>query len=255
MSMDYLRIFSIVLPSIFLAGLIDSIAGGGGLISLPAYIAAGLPPHFALGNNKFSSSIGTLFATLMYRKNRMIDMKVALSSGLFALVGSFLGAKTVLILNPDFLKYILVILIPIIAVYTLINKKFGEKNESHEIPLKIRIFLSVIAGFVIGFYDGFFGPGTGSFLILFNTLVLRYDLPTANGNTKVVNLASNIAAVVTFLINGKVLLIIGIPAACAGVLGNVLGAKIAITKGAKIIRVVFIFALDLLMIKILSDII
>ncbi|MGE3063789.1 MAG: TSUP family transporter [bacterium] len=253
--MDYLRIFSIVLPSVFLAGLVDSIAGGGGLISVPAYLASGLPPHFALGNNKFSSSIGTLFATLMYRKSRMIDMKVALFSALFALGGSFLGTRTVLLMNPDFLRYVLVILIPIIAAYTLINKKFGEKDKSHEIPMKRKIGLSVIAGFVIGFYDGFFGPGTGSFLILFNTLFLKYDLATANGNTKVVNLASNIAAVVTFIASGKVIFIIGMPAAIAGVLGNVLGAKIAITKGAKIIRPVFIFALALLMIKILSDII
>ena len=253
--MDYVRVFAIVIPSVFFAGIVDSIAGGGGLISLPAYVAAGLPPHFALGNNKFSSSIGTLFATLMYRKSRMIDMKVALTSAAFALGGSFLGTRVVLLLNPDFLRYVLVILVPIIAVYTLINKKFGEKNNSSEIKMKKKLFLSGIAGFGIGFYDGFFGPGTGSFLILFNALALKYDLATANGNTKVVNLASNIAAVTTFIIGGKVIFLIGIPAAVAGVLGNILGARIAITKGAKVIRPVFIFALALLMIKILWDII
>jgi len=253
--MDYLKIFSIVLPSVFFAGIVDSIAGGGGLISVPAYLASGLPPHIVLGNNKFSSSIGTLFATFIYKKNRMIDIKVALSSGLFALVGSFLGTKSVLVFSPDFLRYILVILIPLIATYTLVNKKFGEKNQSNEIPIKRKIFLSMIAGFVIGFYDGFFGPGTGSLLILFNTLVLKYDLTTANGNTKVINLASNIASVLTFIANGKVIFIIGIPAAIAGIFGNVLGAKIEISKGAKIIRPVFIFVLVLLMIKILWDII
>jgi len=253
--MDYAKIFSIVLPSVFLGGLIDSMAGGGGLISLPAYLAAGLPPHFALGNNKFSSSVGTLFATLMYRKSRMIDMKPALMSAFFALGGSFLGTRAVLLLNPDFLRYILVILVPIIAVYTLINKKFGEENRSNEVSLQKKLLLSSAAGFGIGFYDGFFGPGTGSFLILFNALALKYDLATANGNTKVVNLASNIAAVVTFIIGGKVIFLIGIPAAAAGILGNVLGAKLAITKGAKIIRPVFILVLLLLMIKILWDII
>jgi len=119
---EYLLKLIIILPSIFIAGFIDSIAGGGGLISVPAYLAAGLPPHFALGTNKFSSTFGTLFATITYKQNKMIDLKVAFLASIFALLGSALGARTVLFIKPDFLRYILLILIPVITIFVLIKK-------------------------------------------------------------------------------------------------------------------------------------
>lgn len=250
---DYSMLY-FLLPAVFFAGLVDSIAGGGGLISLPAYLAAGLPPHYALGNNKFSSSFGTLFATLLYRRSRMIDMRVALVSGFFALIGSFVGTRTVLLIKPDFLRYILIFLIPIIAVFTVMKKDFGKENQSFSIEKQKKYLLASLASLIIGFYDGFFGPGTGSFLILFYTIVLKYDLAVANGNTKVVNLASNIAALVAFLLSGKVIILLGVFGASAGILGNIAGAKLAIKNGSKIIKPVFVFALILLFIKILYDI-
>jgi len=243
----------IVVPVIFLAGVVDSIAGGGGLLSVPAYLAAGLPPHFVLGTNKFSSSFGTFFATLRYHQHGLIDSRVALLSAFFALFGSFMGARAVLLINPDFLRYLLVILIPVIAAFTLFNRSMGQQNHSHHQTRQRKYFLAAIAATLIGFYDGFFGPGTGTFLILFYTLALKYDFVTANANTKVVNLASNVAAVLTFIINGKVIYAIGIPAAAAGIAGNLLGAKLVIKRGSSIIRPIFILALVLLLIKILYD--
>jgi len=248
-----LQAFLIILPAVFLAGVVDSIAGGGGLLSVPAYLAAGLPPHFVLGNNKFSSSFGTLFATLRYHQHGMIDVGVALISAFFALAGSFLGASAVLLLRPDFLRLLLVVLIPLVAILTLANHSLGRENHSHQQSKQRKYILAVLVGLLLGFYDGFFGPGMGMFLILFYTLALKYDFVTANANTKVVNLASNIAAVVTFIVKGKVIFAIGIPAALAGIAGNLLGAKLVIKRGGSVIRPVFIFTLILLFGKVLYD--
>ena len=248
-----LHVFLIVLPAVFLAGLVDSIAGGGGLLSVPAYLAAGLPPHFVLGNNKFSSSFGTLFATLRYHQHGMIDVRVALLSAFFALIGSFLGSSAVLLLSPGFLRILLVVLVPLVAVLTLTNRSLGRENHSHRQTRQRKYLLAALAALLLGFYDGFFGPGMGMFLILFFTLALKYDFVTANANTKVVNLASNIAAVVTFIAHGKVIYAIGIPAAVAGIAGNLLGAKLVIRRGSSVIRPVFIFTLLLLFAKILYD--
>ncbi len=250
---QYLLKLIIILPSIFIAGFIDSIAGGGGLISVPAYLAAGLPPHFALGTNKFSSTFGTLFATITYKQNKMIDLKVAFLASIFALLGSALGARTVLFIKPDFLRYILLILIPVITIFVLIKKDFGMVDRSKSVDGKKALFFSSLAGLVIGFYDGFFGPGTGTFLILFFSLLLKYDLRMSNGNTKVVNLSSNVAALITFIFNGKVLFLIGIPAAIFGILGNLAGSRIAIKKGNNIIKVFFILVLSILFVKVILD--
>lgn len=248
-----LQVFLIVLPAVFLAGLVDSIAGGGGLLSVPAYMAAGLPPHFVLGNNKFSSCFGTLFATLRYHQHGLIDAGVALLSAFFALSGSFLGASAVLLVRPDFLRWLLIGLIPLTAAFTLANKGLGRENRSQRQPRKRIYLLAGLAALLIGFYDGFFGPGTGTFLILFYTLALRYDFVTANANTKVVNLASNVAAMATFIAHGKVLYAIGVPAAAAGIAGNLLGARLVIRRGGRVVRPVFLFSLLLLFAKVLYD--
>ncbi|HEX7502950.1 MAG TPA: TSUP family transporter, partial [Acidobacteriota bacterium] len=244
--MNLFHIYLIVLPAVFLAGLVDSIAGGGGLLSVPAYLAAGLPPHYVLGNNKFSSSFGTLFATLRYHQHGMIDVRVALLSAFFALIGSFLGSSVVLLLSPDFLRILLVALIPLVAVLTLTNRSLGRENHSQHQSRQKKYGLAALAALLLGFYDGFFGPGMGMFLILFFTLALKYDFVTANANTKVVNLASNIAAVVTFIAHGKVIFAIGVPAAAMGIAGNLLGAKLVIRRGSSLIRPVFLFTLLLL---------
>lgn len=251
--MNLLHVYLIVLPAVFLAGLVDSIAGGGGLLSVPAYLAAGLPPHYVLGNNKFSSSFGTLFATLRYHQHGMIDVRVALLSAFFALIGSFLGSSAVLLLSADFLRILLVVLIPLVAVLTLTQRSLGRENHSQRQTRQRKYGLAALAALLLGFYDGFFGPGMGMFLILFFTLALKYDFVTANANTKVVNLASNIAAVITFIAHGKVLFAIGIPAAVAGIAGNLLGARLVIKRGSALIRPVFLFTLLLLFAKVLYD--
>lgn len=242
--------YALVLPFVFLAGFIDAIAGGGGLISLPAYWSAGLPPHLALGTNKFSSCFGTVFSTAHYFKAKMIDIPVAVASAALALLGSWLGASTALLVSSRFLNYLLIVLIPLVAVFSMLNRKLGNVNQAHLKPLWFRLLLGSLAGLGIGFYDGFFGPGTGTFLILIYASLLHYDFIVANGNTKVVNLASNIAALVTFAVNGYVLIPLAVPGAVCGIMGNILGAKLVILKGNKLIRKVFILALLLLLARI-----
>lgn len=245
--------YAIVLPFVFLAGLIDAIAGGGGLISLPAYWSIGLPPHMALGTNKFSSCFGTIFSTLNYLRAKMIDLPVALASAAFALLGSWLGASAALMVSAQVLNYLLVILIPIITVFSLSNRKMGFSDNAHLLRLGYRISLGCLAGLLIGFYDGFFGPGTGTFLILIYATLMHYDFIRANGNTKVVNLASNVAALITFAVSGSVYLKLAIPGAMCGILGNIIGSKLVILKGNKLIQRVFILALLLLLARIVYN--
>lgn len=249
-SLDY----AVVLPFIFLAGLIDAIAGGGGLISLPAYWSIGIPPHYALATNKFSSCCGTVFSTVNYFRANMIDIPVAVLSAVLALLGSWLGAEVALLLSPKFLNYLLIVLIPVITVISLLRKNLGHEDLSHQLKLGYRLSLGALAGLLVGFYDGFFGPGTGTFLILIYSALMHYDFVKANGNTKVVNLASNIAALTTFWIAGKVYFPLAIPGAICGIAGNVLGSRLVILRGNKLIRKIFLLALLLLFARVLFNV-
>jgi uncharacterized membrane protein YfcA len=250
---ETIRTLLVVCPLVFLAGWVDSIAGGGGIIALPAYLFAGLPIHWAYGTNKFASSFGTFFATVRFIKRRQIHFLSAAVSAAAALLGSFLGAKAALSLNEKYLQYLLIILLPGIAVLILTRRNFGEESRSVRLTQLKLIGFSGLIGLTIGAYDGFFGPGTGTFLILANTAVLGFDLTRASGNAKIVNLASNVAAVAAFTVGGKVLFWVGIPAAFCSVLGNWIGSGLALKNGAKVIRPVFIGVLGLLLLKIGID--
>lgn len=249
-TLDYL----ILLPLIFLAGFIDAIAGGGGLISLPAYFSIGIPPHIALGTNKFSSFSGTVFSTARYFRAKMMDVPVALTSAALALIGSWLGAHTALRLSADVLNYLLIVLIPLIAVFTLFKKDIGFEDKAKTIKKGFRYALAAIAGLTIGFYDGFFGPGTGTFLIIIYSTLLKYDFIRANANTKVVNLASNTAALITFAFAGKIYYAAAVPAAIFGIAGNLTGSKLVVLRGNKFIRQIFIIALVLLLMRVAWDV-
>jgi len=250
---ETLAILFFICPCTFLAGLIDSSAGGGGLISLPAYLVAGLPPHAALATNKCSSTFGTLFSTANFIKNGKINFRAALPAAIMALVGSHIGAKLSMLADEAVLRYIMIAAVIAIAIFITVKKDFGNKDNSARFS-KTRMFvMSVIIGFVIGMYDGFFGPGTGTFLILSFSAFAGFDLLTASGNAKLVNLASNVAAFVTFAFSGEILFAIGIPAAVFGIAGNIVGSTLALKKGSKYIRPMFILALALLLVKLISD--
>lgn len=234
---------------VFLAGFVDSIAGGGGLISLPAYLFVGLPSHYALATNKLSSAIGTLFSMIRYAKKGAVIFRIGVPSTLGAFMGSVLGARLVLLI-PDFvLKTVLTVLIPLAAFFVLVGRK--EQDDYLVVKNQTQVYLlALLAGFVIGLYDGFFGPGTGTFLIILYVSVLRLNHVQASGTAKIVNLASNVGALFTFILGGKVVYSLGIPAAVFGILGNWLGTGLALKKGAMIIKPLMIVVLTLLMLKI-----
>ena len=213
----------ILFACVFLGGLVDSIAGGGGLITLPAYYAVGIPAHMALGTNKFANSIGTLTALLRFLKEGQINIKVALVAALGALVGSPLGAQLAMALDEKYLNYILLVAVPVIAVL------------------------------VLRMYDGFFGPGAGTFMTLLFNSVLGLCIIKACGTTKVVNLASNVGALITYGMNGNVLVGIGIKCTIFAILGSWVGSGLALKNGAKIVRPIMIVAMLLLLLKIASD--
>lgn len=246
------QMFLIVCPLVFLAGLVDSIAGGGGLISLPAYIIAGLPPHFAIGTNKLSSAVGTTVSTVRYCRNKYVDWGVALPSILLALIGSAMGANIALLVDEKIMKYILIIVLPIIAFYVLKGKSIKADNVEAPIERKKVYLIACLASFFVGAYDGFYGPGTGSFLILIYTGLAKMDIKKAAGNTKLVNLASNIAALVTFFINGKIFFALGITAAVFSIAGHYIGSGLVIKNGHKVIRPIILVVLALLFIKVIA---
>ncbi len=250
-----LEVIIIVCLFVFLAGLIDSIAGGGGLISLPAYIASGLPVHMALGCNKFSSAFGTIISSIRFWKNKKVHIKTAVISIVAALIGSASGAKAVLYVDDYIFKIILILAIPIVAIFVFLKKDFGSQNEVDSLKQGRVMILSAIIGLGIGFYDGFLGPGTGTFLIFSYTILLRFDLVTASGNAKLVNLSSNLGALVIFLINGQVYFALAIPAAFFGVAGNFIGSGLALRQGGKIIKPVFLIALLLLILNLIYSLI
>lgn len=238
---------------VFLAGFIDSVAGGGGLISLPAYMVAGVPPHLATATNKCSSTFGTLVSTLRFMKGKRIHYLTAGVSAVAAWMGSILGALLNQRLDEKYLQMVLIVIIPVITVIIMVKKELGDHSEIEKLSTKKIVLESIVIGFVIGTYDGFLGPGTGTFLILCYCAFMKFDVVTASGNAKVVNLASNVAALITFAMHGSVLWKIGLPAAIFGIAGNYLGSGLAIKNGKKIIKPIFILVLGILLIKLVYD--
>ncbi len=236
---------------VFLAAFIDSIAGGGGLISLPAYYAVGIPPHVALGTNKFSATIGTLFASVRFIKNKSVEWKAAITAGVCALVGSAWGANMALLVSEVYLQYVLLCTVPVLAVFVLTKKDMGEHKE--EMTGAKLIGVSVLCGLLVGAYDGFFGPAAGTFYTLAFASIVGMTMTRACGTTKIVNLCSGAAALVTFIINGKIDYSLAIPCTILAIAGNWLGSGLAIKNGAKLVRPVMVAAMALLLIKIGSD--
>lgn len=244
----------VVCPLIFLASFVDSIAGGGGLISLPAYLFTGMPTHMAYGSNKFSACMGTFFAVCRFMKSGVIHLKVACLSAALALCGSFIGAKLTLLLSDEILKITMMVMLPIAAVFILFKKKKNDDiNTVDSLSDVMTVVLSMAIGFFIGMYDGFFGPGAGTFMILGYTTLMGFDYRTASGNAKVVNLASNFAAMVVYIFAGKVYYAIAVPAVFCSIAGAWLGSGLAIKKGAKFIKPIMVCVIAGLFVKIIWD--
>ncbi|MEG2144753.1 MAG: TSUP family transporter [Oscillospiraceae bacterium] len=241
------RIF--LFAAIFLAGGVDSIAGGGGLISLPAYVFAGLPMHLAYGTNKFGNMFGTVFASLHFAKKKKILWKATVFAVPASLIGSWLGAKITLLLTEHVLSLCLLIILPVASVFMLFGTKKIEKGDRKMLEGGKLLTASVVVGFFCGAYDGFFGPGTGTFLVLGFTSLVGMDFVMSSGTAKILNLASNIGALFVFLRSGDVFISLGLQCALCSILGNLIGAKLATDKGAKVIKPIIVLVIAAVMIK------
>jgi len=244
-------VVGLICVGVFCASFIDAIGGGGGIISLPCYLLAGLPTHYALGTNKLSSCIGTVASTLRYIKNGCVDWLLAVPSIALALAGAHLGTRLQLMVDEKYLKYILLAVLPFIAVVMLSRKNLPEQKKAMNEWLRRGIVWC--ASLLVGMYDGFYGPGTGTFLLLIFCALAGLDVRTASGNVKLVNLSSNIGALVTSLSAGKVLIPIGLIAAVFSIAGQYLGAGLALKNGSKIVRPVIFVVLILLTGKVLLE--
>ncbi len=245
-----LSMYLIVLPMVFLAAVVDAIAGGGGLISLPAYTLAGLNYDFASGNNKFSSTFGTLMAAVRYARSGKILAVPALVTAALALPGSWLGTRAAMALGNRVMHVFMVFAIPAVGVLVLFRGK-GPETSRPVTPRQYPVCAAI--GLAVGFYDGFFGPGTGTLLIVLFTWLLGMDMVTASATCKPVNLASNVASLVTRVAAGNVLYALAVPAVCCSVLGGWLGAKLALTRGARLIRWVMLGVLALLTVRLAAE--
>lgn len=236
----------------FTASAVDAIAGGGGLINLPAILAAGVPPHFALGTNKFASSFGAFTSAYTFTREGKVFIPLMKYTVPCTLVGSVIGVLTALKIDQGFLQIIILVLIFGTAIYTITKKDFGSENKFEGLTKK-SIIQGCIFAFSLGFYDGFFGPGTGSFLIFLFISIYGFDFTIAAGNSKVLNFVSNITSLVMFALNGKIYYMIGIPIGLAMIAGARVGSKVAIKNGAKVIKPIFVTIALVLTVKLLFD--
>ena len=233
-----------------LAGMIDAVVGGGGLIQIPALFST-LPtvaPATLLGTSKLAGVWGTTVAAVTFARRVKVQWTTATPAAVAAFACSFMGAYTVTRIPPDFLRQLLPFILIAVAIYTFKRKDFGSVHAPAYIGLKERL-LAVAAGGAIGFYDGFFGPGTGSFLVFVFVRFFGFDFLGASAVAKVVNVACNVAALLWFGYSGNVLIQIGLMMAVCNIVGSVIGTRLALRHGSGFVRKIFLWVVSALILK------
>jgi hypothetical protein len=243
--------FAVVFIASFVAGLVDAIVGGGGLILVPALFAAypGAAPATLLGTNKSASVWGTSMAAAQYARRVRIDRAVILPAAASALVGAFLGAWAVTLVDSGFLRKALPFVLLGVLVYTLARKDLGAVHAPQHVPGGGATAVGCAIGGLLGWYDGFFGPGTGSFLIFLFVKFLGYDFLNASAAAKLLNVATNLAALALFAAKGHVWWHFGLAMAVANVAGSLLGSRLALRHGAAFVRSAFVVVVGALILK------
>ena len=244
--------YLIVCPLVGLAGFVDAIAGGGGLISLPAYLIAGLPTQAALATNKMSACMGATIAAGKYAKSGFIPWKTAIPCVLFAMLGSNLGAQIVLLIDDYYFKRLMLVILPLTALYIYRSKVMAQERPA--LPFWQTAIIGSAVSFAIGVYDGFYGPGTGVFLILLLTSLAHYGLKEANGLCKAINWTTNVSSLAVFLMNSRVLLPLGLTAGLFSIAGSYLGARTFEKKGAQSVKPLMLVVVAIFFVKVLLEI-
>ncbi|MCF8092674.1 MAG: TSUP family transporter [Desulfotignum sp.] len=240
--------FLILFATGLCAGFVDAIAGGGGLIALPVLLALGLPPATALGTNKLQGSFGTLSSAVNFISKGLVDIRQCLAGVGFTLCGAVLGAVTIQRMDPGFIRHLIPVLLLVVFFYTLFSRTLGLKPGR---PKMGRNLFFILFGLGLGFYDGFFGPGTGSFWTGALLIFLGLDMTGAVGTTRVMNFVSNIVALAVFIIGGSVLWSAGLVMAAGQVIGARAGSSLAIKRGAGFIRPFFLTVVFLTIVRLI----
>ena len=239
-------------PLLFVAGLfagtVDAIAGGGGLITLPLLLSLGLPPPVALATNKLQASFGSGSAVWNFARRGTVDLAECRLGFALTTLGALAGARAVRVLDPQFLGRLIPWLLAAIVIYMIFRPKLGDTSRHHRLE---RLPFYVAFGLVLGFYDGFFGPGVGSFWIIAFVAVLGHDFVRAAAHARVMNFASNLAALVFFAIAGSVLWLPGLVMGAGQLAGSRLGVHLAVARGARFVRPVFLLMASLVALKLI----
>ncbi|MCD8482213.1 MAG: TSUP family transporter [Verrucomicrobia bacterium] len=250
MELPSAEIIALLMAVALLSGFVDAIGGGGGLLTVPALLWTGMTPVQALATNKLQSSWGTLAATWNFHRRGHFNLRQMWPAVTLTFVGSAAGTLIVQELDASFLMRFIPVLLIVVAGYFLLQPRMGETDRHQRMSLMV---FSCTFGFGIGFYDGFFGPGTGSFFALAFVTLLGFNLLKATAHTKLLNLTSNLASLLFFAINGHVLWGLGMCMAIAQIAGGFLGSSFTMRHGAKVIRPVLIVMSLALTIKLLFD--
>lgn len=243
----------IICPLIFIGGLVDAIGGGGGLITLPAFMIAGFPVHYAIGTNKVSSAMGTSLTFTKFFLDGYMPLKLSACGIIFALTGASLGAKAALLISEYAFKILMLFIVPLTALYVFKSQNLLKEEKNSQAITTRTYIICILIAFSLGFYDGFYGPGAGTFMLLLLAGAARLSVQKANGVAKAINLATNVAALVVYLMNGKVILPIGIAAGIFSIAGNYIGARFFEKGGSKAVRPVILFVLALFFIRVIYD--
>lgn len=238
----------------FMASFVDAIAGGGGLISLPAFILTGMPMHNVYGCNKFACCVGSALSSGRFIRSGIIDMKVAVPMGAVVFLSSIAASRLVLLMDGEILKIMILLSMPAVAVLIFCQRSYPEENRRHTLSRGQMIRRLIFCGVAMGLFDGMLGPGSGTLAIILCTKFMRMDLATASGNTKTMVFASTTAGTVSYVLAGTVLWEVAIPVTAVGLLGSYLGSGMAIKKGAGFIRPMMLLIAVLLMIKLAADV-
>ncbi|MEO0058765.1 MAG: hypothetical protein RLZZ312_412 [Bacteroidota bacterium] len=239
----------------FVAGFIDAVVGGGGLLTIPSLLInlPNEPLATLFGTNKIASLSGGTVASYQYSRRIKFDLRLLFSIIIVAFMSSFCGARIVSQIDSSKLKPFMLLIIIIIAIYTFVKKDFGAM-PTKDLSLPQQLFFGCIIGILVGFYDGFFGPGTGSFFVLGFVVLLGFDFIHASAYAKVVNCFTNLSALIVFVSQGNYILPLAIIMAICNIFGNFLGAKMAFKKGNGFVRIFFLIVLSLMIIRFGIDI-
>lgn len=247
--MEYTQHLIWMCPMLFVAGFIDAIAGGGGLIAMPTYMMAGMPIHLVYGCNKFQCAFGSTAAAWRYLKSGCLDLKITAISAVTSFLFSMVGTRIIFYMEEEQIRAMLMVLLPLTAVVIIFVKNAWNFTEKYQPLTRRNVLCALSVGMIIGIYDSLYGPRAGTIAMLLYTFFFHYDVRTSSGNAKLVLIVSNYTALLGYLISGNVFFPVAVPAAISNILGNYLGAGFAVKKGAKLIRPLMIGVVTVLIVK------